>query len=427
MKAFLTRARPYWPLWAVVTWGVVLRIWYFAVTPFHLRAYDTGEHLDYIVHVMNTFQLPAIGSGWEAHQPPLYYFLMGGWAKFLSLFGITVDHLPYFITSFSLLFSLATLPIAAWVSLVVFPKPAQRLQATIFLLVPAILPSIVFLSSRISNDTLVFPLSLIWLGLFFRWQQTRDETMWFWACLALGIAMLAKLSMVPLIPVMALELLLTKGMTTKTKTKLLVTLGVTIALLSGWHIFLRTFGGYAEFMFVKGSGAINKLLIMKIVPFNYFTFNPLVVLQAPYANPWMPGPMRDGFWEYFFRSAFTGEWLFPKTIWLNRGILLLAMLAVPVAVTGAIRTWKMDRAFGRSLLLMFVFLCMFLVTFQIKFPCACLQDFRYVPLVAIVAGIWFATGFPMLKPPLKKLAVGGAFLLAVLCSLFLFSLPFFPS
>lgn len=417
----------FWPVWAPVLAGTFLRIYYMLITPYNVRGYDTEEHIQYIRYVVRTFQLPDLHAGWETHQPPLYYFLTGAWVKLGLLLGRSTAALSDDIRMFSLLLSLAALVLAAWIALMLFPKPSQRTQAGIFLLVPAFLPGLVFFSGRISNDVLVYPLLLLWLGLFIRWMRQPSENRWFVASIALAFALLTKMSAAPLVPAMALTMLFRNTLPSRTKVKLLVILGVTLAIIAGWQVVLRSISGYADFLLVSGSGDIVKGLYVKVKFMNYLTFNPLIILQQPFATPWFPGPFRDGFWEYFFRSSFTGEWSFPRTIWLNRSMVLLGMAALPVAAMGLWTTWKKPKAHAPAFAAMFVFLCAFLVFFHLRFPCACLQDFRYVPFIPLLTGAWFAYGLDAVPPRVRYNAIICAILLAVLCVAFVLTLGFLPS
>ena len=76
--------RPYAPL-LVVGVHFVLAIAYNLTTPFGNNGYantpDESAHFQYVAYVAHHWRLPIFegyeGVGYEAHQPPLYYFLAG--------------------------------------------------------------------------------------------------------------------------------------------------------------------------------------------------------------------------------------------------------------------------------------------------------------------------------------------------------------
>jgi uncharacterized membrane protein len=69
--------------WAVLTAHCLLAIAYNLATPFGNNGYpntpDEGAHFQYVAYVAREWRLPKFegyaGVGYEAHQPPLYYFL----------------------------------------------------------------------------------------------------------------------------------------------------------------------------------------------------------------------------------------------------------------------------------------------------------------------------------------------------------------
>ncbi|MCX7993156.1 MAG: glycosyltransferase family 39 protein, partial [Fimbriimonadales bacterium] len=78
--------------WAILAAHILLAIAYNLATPFGNNGYantpDEGAHFQYVQFVAREWRLPIFegyeGVGYEAHQPPLYYFLA---AVFYHLFG----------------------------------------------------------------------------------------------------------------------------------------------------------------------------------------------------------------------------------------------------------------------------------------------------------------------------------------------------
>jgi 4-amino-4-deoxy-L-arabinose transferase-like glycosyltransferase len=82
-QGFLTSSWLGYAPWAVLTAHCLLAIAYNLATPFGNNGYpntpDEGAHFQYVAYVAREWRLPKFegyaGVGYEAHQPPLYYFL----------------------------------------------------------------------------------------------------------------------------------------------------------------------------------------------------------------------------------------------------------------------------------------------------------------------------------------------------------------
>jgi hypothetical protein len=427
IAAFARRhARDWWHLWAIGAWGTALRVWYFWITPYNLRAYDTTSHLQYIWHVMQTGQMPPLWTIWEAHQPPLYYFLMAGWGKIAESFGVTPELLPNHLKVFSFIFAIAGIALGAWVATILFPKNSGRMKSAMVLLVPTFLPSYVFMSTRISNDVLTYPLMLLWFGLFLLWWKNDGER-WLWPMsIALGVTLLTKLSAAPFVPAVLLCMLLKQGLTMKRKIWIGFIFCALVMLIAAWQALVRSAGAYTDFMLMTGSGWLDDGLIVKQTVFNYVLFNPVSLVVVPFAESWGQTPDRSMFWEYFFRSAFYAEWAFTSLVWLGRATMALALPLLAVMAAGVWKSANEWKKWGLPLLSTLVLSLVFMVTYAVLHPCACTQDFRFVPMVAPIAAALTALGLDVLPVWLRKIAFAGAIIIAVLCSAFIVLLKFFP-
>ena len=158
-----------WPVIAAVLLGALLRLLYLVVTPFNLRNYDVGGHLDYITYMTVNWAVPQAGMGWEMHQAPLYYFVAALWTNLQPGLNI-IDELR----GLSLICSLATLGIGAWLAVEMFPRRRQAWLAGLFALGIAVFPGLVFLTSRVNNDVLYAPLAFAAFGLLPEWYSLAE-------------------------------------------------------------------------------------------------------------------------------------------------------------------------------------------------------------------------------------------------------------
>ncbi len=403
----------------IFLWGTTVRILYFAVTPHLIRTYDTPQHIDYIVYVLRNFSIPPSASGWEMHQPPVYYFLAAFWTKLIEWMGRSPEALPANLQWLSLLLSIATLAVIVWIGMILFPKKEQRPQAMLFGLVVGTLPGIAMSASRINNDSLSFLVSFLWLAVALRWWKSGQAADFWLAAVITGTALLIKFTAgVVLLPMLILVLVHRQ---TPPKKRLLLATGVlcTVALLSGWYFAFRSIEYFDRFL-PGGSKDLNEFLFIQNHVLDFLIFNPLAVLQMPFANPWDAFSGRENIWEFLFRSAFFGEWTFARLVWLGRLIIATALLGIVPAVAGIIRGWRRD-VFFLPLAILAASLLLMLSMYRIGFPCACNQDFRLVPLLSIPFAAWTIAGFFGYGKPGQRWALLWALSLATLQSLFLLS------
>src|SRR3989344_5391513 len=81
---------PYFPRWGVelhliFVGGVLLRTFYTLQTHFSERGPDWLGHLQYIQYVSEHWRIPPWEMGWEAYQPPFYYFVGAIWLRLADL------------------------------------------------------------------------------------------------------------------------------------------------------------------------------------------------------------------------------------------------------------------------------------------------------------------------------------------------------
>jgi 4-amino-4-deoxy-L-arabinose transferase-like glycosyltransferase len=372
-------------------WGAVLRILYFIVTPYYMRTYDSADHIQYILYVARTFLIPPVYTGWETHQPPLYYFLVAGWVRLGMLLGRTTEMLSFDVRLFSLLLSLATMALIVWIALILFSAPRERWKAGLFVFIAGTLPAIVMFSTRISNDVLAVPLSFLWCAFLLRWWKSNRAGDLHAAGIVLGLGILTKLPFALLLPAMGICILLREYRSPKKCISHLAILACTIIVISGWYFFLRS-SEYIGLFLVPTTFGLNKGLVVGNSVFDYVLFNPLSVFHSPFAAPW--GAMSDKryIWEYFFKSAFFGEWVYPSFVWTARATLVAGMIGIAAALAGIVRDWR-SGVYRWPLALIAACLMGSLMFHRFLHPCACSQDFRYIPLFIVPFLVWVLAGF----------------------------------
>lgn len=390
---------------AVIT-GVLLRIVYVASTAYDMRGHDTDAHIDYIEYVAKHLTIPAADSGWENHQPPLYYFVTGLWMKIHRMLGFDDVHILNSIELWSLAFSIIAFLLAAWTVVQLFKEKHEWRLAALGILLLAVFPSLVFGSSRISNDTLYVPIAIGVVSFLLSFWTSGNIRRWYIAMSLLGFALLTKLSALALLPLCLFCLMFQKHI----HWKQIILHGIMgcllLSIIAAWLPLYRLSESDTEKSLTLGNEGMSSGLSVPNDIENFFTFNPSEIILHPYNNPWEDSFRRQYFPEYFFRSAFTGEFEFRDSLkTLNEFILLAAILLLPVAVVGVFG--DLSRRFRQAL-------CMFLlsglllaaaVAYRFLFAYSANQDFRFSVIALVPFCYYIVRGYEILPPLAKKTAL----------------------
>lgn len=399
--------------------GSLLRLVYVIRTPFNVRAYDFDGHVDYLVHVLRHFSVPHAQDGWQYYQPPLYYFLNALFLSPLKVLGATEDSIIRVAQFLSFGISCAALAIAGWVAVELFRNVSKRRYAYAFFALVAAFPGIVFMASRISNDTLIVPLSFAFLGFLLRWWRTGAGNDALWAAVMIGLGLLTKSNFLAFLPVLALAVLLRAGVTFREKVRLgALSLAILVALV-GWYAVLRI-GMERERHLVGNIGSNAPGLRVELAPANFFVFRPHEVLRVPYAHAWSDHAGRNRFWEHLLKTSLTGEWDFGfRTHAVTRVMLAVGMVLLAVAIgRGLYVLWFDAEAtvvlWSTSIFLLFTMMALLIVENVGGF-----QDFRYVPGLVVPVTWYMLDGIRVLPRAARML------LMALFCTFIALCAPFY--
>lgn len=399
--------------------GAMLRLAYVIRSPFGVRSYDFDGHVDYLMYVLNNFSVPHAQAGWQYYQPPLYYFFNAPFLWPLKFFGASEDSLVRVGQLVSLGMSWAALGLAVWIGTLLFRQKAQRVYQYLFVALVAVFPGIVFMSSRISNDALIVPLSFGFLAFLLRWWKTGGTWDASFAALLLALGMLTKSNFLAFLPVFALVVLLRHGTPFKRKAVLGGVCALILVLVTGWYFILRV-GMERERHVVGNIGSNAPGLRVEIKPENFFVFRPHQVLMVPYAHAWSDHAGRNRFWEHLFKTAHTGEWDFGFRVHaVMRVMLALSMLLLAVGVSRALYLLWFDAdgtvvLWSTSAILLFSMMALVIVENVGGF-----QDFRYVPGMVVPVTWYVLDGIRVLPRPFRLAWT------AFFCAFVILSLPFY--
>jgi len=200
--------------------------------------FDALAHEKYIRFIQDQNALPLPNDGWEMHQPPLYYL---GSAVWLNLCGWSAgsDEAVIPLRAVNGVFGW----IHCWLVLLclrrLFPKNLSA-QA-VGLLIAAFLPPHLYLAMYVTNDLLAGLLVTTAFYWFLRVIQSENESVWRYAGigLALGAALLAKLSALLAVPVfllaLGLRLILRRNVVARDWWQSVGVVALVVTVVCGWH------------------------------------------------------------------------------------------------------------------------------------------------------------------------------------------------
>lgn len=409
----------------ILVGGILLRVLYFFLTPFLTRGHDIYGHLEYVQYIATHWSIPAAKDGWQFYQPPLYYILTGAWYALGNAFGRSKMALITDLQFFSLVVSLVTFLVATlWIGQrLLFPKKTQWKELLLFSALIAVFPSLIFFAARINNDVLALLWMTLAIGYLLRWWQHRSTKDWILCFLLLCLGILTKSNVLLLVPAPFLCLLVCKKIRWKRKISLACIGLALIALLTGWHAYLR-FGIEKHVSVVANITHLNQLLRVDDSFASITTFNPIRIIEHPYDQPFGPRSDRNFFWEYLFRSAFFGEFQFGQQLFLLCSLILaLALLLSPAIGIGIWQSIQQNSSVSLPMLLALFLPLLGHVLYRQTAPYSSSQDFRYSIIILIPACFFLLIGIRELPRVFRSIAYYAVIGFIVLCILLIILLP----
>jgi 4-amino-4-deoxy-L-arabinose transferase-like glycosyltransferase len=162
--------------------------------------FDAPAHREYVEFIQQHHALPPLNNGWETHQPPLYYLLSAGVA---GACGVSADQANALIPLRAVNCFIGL--VQCWLALLCLRLlfPNNRSAQAVGLLLAALIPPGLYLSMYLTNDPLTGLLVTTAFYCLLRALRSATNNIWPYAGLglALGLAMLTKLSAFPALPI----------------------------------------------------------------------------------------------------------------------------------------------------------------------------------------------------------------------------------
>ena len=298
LPAWLTASRC---RWIVLAAWLVLAANNFTKLPAGL-GYDLSGHLDYVRFVVDRGQLPDARDGIEMFQAPLFYVVAAEIYRLLVRL-VSGDTALLWLRWLPLLCGMAQVEICYRAGRSIFPG-REDLQALMVVL-GGLLPMNVYMSQFVSNE----PLSGVLTAAVLLWGfqvcrepaiAQRPRSQW-WAGVILGLALMAKMSAMLLVPIVAAVLVASNRQIGWKKLLAAVTrCFATAALISGWF-YVRNWLRFGQPL-VGGWDPVSGIFWWQ---------------DPGYRTPWQLASFGRSLWHPI-HAAFYSIWDgFYSTLWLD--------------------------------------------------------------------------------------------------------------
>ncbi len=371
--------------------AIALRVAYLSVTPFDLRGHDAWGHVEYIDYVLRDWSIPPPHDGFEFYQPPLYYFVGSAIVRAVQYVNPVLNK-EIILQYFGLLLSIITLGIGFLSANLLFPK-MQRMERLLFIAILGAFPSVVFFSARINNDTLYHFFAFLAFASLLIWWRDRIMKHWILVCVVIGLGLISKSNMILWMPIAFLTLCVAKNVSIRKKITFVLLLFVIPFALSGWFQIPRFFEEDKMRTVLVGNADIQTGEISS-APEYLLTFNPVQILKHPFNHIDGDGARRLYHWEYFFRSAFFGEFEFPpRFIPIAVTILISALLLSILALYRLAYDLRfLSSSQTAPVAITAVVLLLGAFAYRIAMPFSACQDFRFSIALALPWTVYMVMG-----------------------------------
>ena len=415
-------------IWFILFAGVVVRIAYFQKYGIMVFQHDWHGHIAFIKHIAQNWTLPPIPTkSLEYPQQPLYYLITGGIYSLLQKIGFNSDDAIYGVGYFSLFCSIIFLYYSYLFSKLLTKNLWVQMVVTLFV---SLTPSIVYLSARINNDSLVLLLSILALYYIIKSYQYSFDKNFYIALLATTLLFLTKISAfgVELLFFILLVIEYYKANYTQEKIirkKLYLFSIVGIFLLC--FTLLRVYLPLEEGFHMVNSAKFPKQTIESL-DINYFlSFNIIELISKGYSYVFGEDNIRYSFLTYQYGTMFFGE--ADYSYFINRSssllitmqtILTLGLLYL-IGFISYIIHLRHQSLLYKILFAILSINVILIIKFLWDYPSICNSDFRYFVPSFIILGVIFARGLEQIRSiKIVKWSIDIALLLLLCAELFFF-------
>jgi hypothetical protein len=415
--------------------GVIIRVAYFERFGVMVFQHDWQGHIEFIQYVAQHGSLPAIPmKGWEFPQQPLYYIITGGIYGGLTHLGLNHQEALLGIGSFSLVISIVSLFYSYLLLKLLTQKEWVILVAMIFL---SLTPSVVYLSARINNDSLVMGLSVVALYYIVKSYQHHFRDYFYVALVMVSLLFLTKISTAGVELLFFGLLLVTYYHAPKEEEKHLKKMLYTYALVGVFVLGITLLRVYMPIedggVFYMVNSAKFPKQTLESLDFSYFaSFHIVDLVTVGQSHVFGVDSIRHSFLTYQYGTMFFGEsdytFFVDRASWIHpvmQSILFLGLIYLLGFLVYLIQL-RREPLLYKILFTILSINFILILKFMWMYPSICNTDFRYFVGSFTLLAFVFARGLEYLSftVVLKKIISGLLGLLVVSELLFFYLLIF---
>ena len=392
--------------------GLVLRVYYFAITPPQERTHDLGDHIGYVEYLSEHWLPPPVEKavGGAYFHPPLYYYTGAVVYKISQIFEpenkVILRRVQQVLALF---YSLGFL----FFGLLILQELARRYDESrssqggytgklapvlslfgICGLLFAVWPVSIIHSVRIGNDPLLYCLFAASLYYIVRWYRGEKNRDLYIGAIVGALAILAKANgeiLIAVIGVIGLyKMIRSQQWLHYVKLAIgpclimFVATGITVA--PGLILKLE---GKRDKLYIDDIDGLSKANLVGNTASNYFWFDAKVFITKPYTDPYDDSMGRQYFWNYLGKTGLFGEFKY-KSLQSTNAAVVCSFFAVAMfifALGGLYHSRKQDFKLCAVIFLSGFFLWAGVTYMRMTFPANI--DFRYiVPILITFCGLY---------------------------------------
>jgi len=309
------------------------------------HGYDVKGHLDYVKYIIAHKSIPLANQGWESYQPPLFYLV--------SAVIVSLNRL--FLSSSQALESLKVVPFLCGIGqiiLIYFASrrvfPGSHTKQSLSVIAMTMIPMNIYISSYFSNESLsALLMSLAILTTIIILYSDRGSLMLYCSLgLVIGLALLAKFTVLTILPIIFLVLLYKLLSEDKHPiTKIGLNLGIMfllIAVISGWF-YVRNWLHFSKALVGNWDCLPNSRFSCWWQDPGFHTYNYFCQFGKVFTAPFFAGTysLIDSIYSTFWGDAFIGsrtEHIYspPWNYEYMSAVYILAIPATLLIIVGAI-------------------------------------------------------------------------------------------
>lgn len=392
---------------SMIRFGIMAVYFILAVNNFFkipvFSGFDVKSHIAYIQYIANNMSLPLANQGWEFFQAPLFYFI----SAFVYKTGLTLfnyDTTLRLLHIIPLICGLIQIEIGYQTTKLVFSE--NRKLQILGTVICGIIPMNIYMSQTIGNEHLAGVLTATVLYFCIKQHYVSDKDFSIIIGIFLGLALLAKVSALLLIPLVAINYMLVKKDFKSWIHPVFSSLTIAF-LISGWF-YIRNYLYFNHF--VIGGWWLDWWQDPGFRLISHFTHFGTSLVRPAFSYI-------EGFWDalyttFWFDGYFLSKTKPPFPPWNYKWMFSCAWLALPATMALIFSLGKSFDCISRAVLILsrsaFLLYLSAILYMYLTLPIFSTAKATYALGLLPIYGILITAGFsPLMKHKWSQAAVFG--------------------